>query len=368
MKPKLLLWDMGTVVTRYTESCVDAVRRFNARLASTEEYADFQLPDRPAARCFLAVEGGTVRGGYLLNPHCYAFRGEVRTIAHYQGPISEGVLDKAYAGIGAQMLRTALKEQPLLFGLGMGGFDNPLPRMLSAMGWTLAGVPFYALVMHPQRFLRELRALRGSLPQRAAMELARATGAGWLAIHLAQRANAVRTPRAGFHWEVVPRFGAWADAVWEKSHRRYAMIALRHREALEALYPEREGRFLRIRVSEGTAPVGWAVVLDTAMRDHKHFGNLRVGSIVDCLALAGSEYPVIAAATDALKRRNVDLIVSNQMHRDWGAALRRAGFFSGPTNYVFAASRALSALIQPLEQAAREIHLNRGDGDGPIHL
>jgi hypothetical protein len=359
---------MGTVVTRYTESCADAVRRFNAKLAASREFADFQLPRQPAEGCFLAVDGGVVRGGYLLNPHCFAFRGEVRTVAHYKGPISEGVLDKAYSGIGAQMLRTALKEQPLLFGLGMGGFGNPLPRMLAAMGWKLAAVPFYSLVVKPQRFLRELRALRGSLSRRAAMELARATGAGWLAIHLVQWGSAVRAPGGGFHWEVVSRFGPWADAVWERSHRRYAMIALRHRDALETRYPESEERFLRIRVSEGTSPVGWAVVLDTPMRDHKHFGNLRVGSIVDCLALAGREHAVMAAAADALKRRNVDVIVSNQMHRDWGAALRRTGFFSGPSNFVFAASRALGALVEPMEANSREIHLNRGDGDGPIHL
>jgi hypothetical protein len=359
---------MGTVVKRYTESCVDAVRRFNTKLAASREYADFQLPGRPAEGCFLAVDGGAVRGGYLLNPQCFAFRGEVRTVAHYKGPISEGVLDKAYSGIGAQMLRTALKEQPLLFGLGMGGFDNPLPRMLAAMGWKLAAVPFYALVLKPRRFLRELRAVRGSLLRRAAMELARATGAGWLAIHLAQRGSAVRAPGCGFHWEVVSRFGPWADAVWEKSHRRYAMIALRDREALGTLYPESEERFVRVRVSDGAVPVGWAVVLATPMRDHKHFGNLRVGSIVDCLALAGSEHAVIAAATDALKRRDVDLMISNQMHRDWGAALRRAGFFSGPSNFVFAASQALSALVEPMEANCGEIHLNRGDGDGPIHL
>jgi hypothetical protein len=359
---------MGTIVTRYTESCVDAVMRFNRKLAASEGYSDFQLPALPAPGCFLAVENGIVRGGYLLNPHCFAFHGEVKAVAHYRGPISEGVLDKAYAGIGVQMLRTALKQQPLLFGLGMGGFDNPLPRMLATMGWKLAAVPFYSLVLKPQRFLRELRALRGSPARRAAMELARATGVGWLAIHAVQRAGAMRRPGGRFHWEIVPRFGSWTDGIWEKSHGRYAMIALRHSEALKALYPETDERFLRVRVSDGTTPLGWAVVLDTPMRDHKHFGNLRVGSIVDCLALAGSEDAVIAGAAEALKRRDPDLIVSNQMHRDWGAALRRAGFFSGPSNYVFAASRALSALVEPLETKSREIHLNRGDGDGPIHL
>ena len=48
---------------------------------------------------------------------------------------------------------------------------------------------------------------------------------------------------------------------------------------LDQLYPPSDPRFLRVR-----AVGGWAVLLDTRMQDHKQFGDMRVGTIVDCLA------------------------------------------------------------------------------------
>jgi hypothetical protein len=62
------------------------------------------------------------------------------------------------------------------------------------------------------------------------------------------------------------------------------MIAVRDSEALNTLYPASSNRFLCYKVIGGSSVLRWAVLLDTQMRDHKHFGNLRVRSIVDCLA------------------------------------------------------------------------------------
>ena len=62
----------------------------------------------------------------------------------------------------------------------------------------------------------------------------------------------------------------------------------------------------------------------------------------------------------------MDLIVSNQLHAAWRKALAGAGFHHGPSNFLFAASPALAARIG--DAADDELHMNRGDGDGPIHL
>ena len=37
-------------------------------------------------------------------------------------------------------------------------------------------------------------------------------------------------------------------------------------------------------------------MLDTAMKDHKQFGDMRVGSIIDCFATPGNEHAVAFAA------------------------------------------------------------------------
>ncbi len=91
---------------------------------------------------------------------------------------------------------------------------------------------------------------------------------------------------------------------------------------------------------------------------------MRVGSIVDCWALPGHERAVIRTAAAALEERGVDLIVTNQSHATWSRAVRAEGFFSGPSNFIFAASRKLSELLAPFDQTMRRMHVTRADGDG----
>ncbi len=56
------------------------------------------------------------------------------------------------------------------------------------------------------------------------------------------------------------------------------------------------------------------------------------------------------------------------MHRDWTSALKSAGFWKGPSNYLLALSKELRQLLEPFEEALPRIHFNRGDGDGRVNL
>ena len=237
---------------------------------------------------------------------------------------------------------------------------------LKAVGWRLHPVPFYFKVIRAQRFLRELRMLRAGRIRRAAALAARWTGLGAAGLHAAQWVRKYRSADAVA--EPVRAFDAWADALWERTNYRYAMIAARDTATLNTLYPVADARFQRLRVSREGAIAGWAVLLDTRMSGHRQFGDLRVGTIADCLALPEDASAVIAAATEWLAERGVDLIVSNQAHATWGLACERSGFFRGPSNYVFAASKKLVEALEPFDRNCSEIHINRGDGDGPIHL
>jgi hypothetical protein len=237
--------------------------------------------------------------------------------------------------------------------------DRPLPRMLAAMGWRLEPVGFYFQVLRPARFLRNIRALRKTAARRSLLDLAASTGAGWLGVQALQMARFSAGPIAGVKQEQVRGFGSWADQLWEACHRHYVASGLRDSETLNRLYPAGDERFLIWKSARG-----WAVALDTQMRGDQYFGDLRVGTIVDALAQPEDAPGVIATCAAALAERGVDLIISNQRHRAWAGALRQAGFLEGPSNFIFAVSKKLGEIIGPLE----EVHINRGDGDGPIHL
>jgi hypothetical protein len=315
---------------------------------------------------FVALEDGAmgnsaVRGGYILRRQRFFLAGETVSVAHYRLPVSEGLVNRAYATLGLRLVRDALAREPLLYALGMGGWGHALPQMLKRLRWRMCAVPFHFKVVHPFRFLREIGALRTTPLRRLILDAAAYSGAGWLGLKMMGHARRIPKIRGNKTPGTPASFAGWADEVFEQSRSAYALVAERDARTLDQLYPASDPRFLRVR-----AAGGWAVLLDTAMEGHKQFGNIRVGTIVDCLAPMEDAVAVIRTATRTLEQRGVDLIVSNQLHTAWSGALAGAGFRRGPSNFLFAASPALAALVSEAEDG--DLHINRGDGDGPIHL
>ena len=373
---------MAIVIKPFTEELVPSVKEFNRRLSEAGRPPDFQFPEVPAQpralasegakvchEHYVALEGDTVRGGYILRIQDFSFYGRIVPAAFYRLPLSEGTVNKKYVSVGVQMLRSAAQAQPHLFGLGMGGFDRPLPKMLKAMRWELTLVPFFFKVVHAKPFLREMKSLRKTRLRRALMDFAAFTGTGGIGIHSLQAVRRWRGKGArGLSVEVVREFSNWADDLWGKVHAEYSMTAARDSATLNALYSEQSDRVLRLKVSRGDDVVGWVVVLNGRMRENKHFGNLKVGTIADYLSLPGSELAVILAAVRKLEDDGADLLIASESNASWTAALTRAGFLQGPSNIVFAASPKLAGLLQPFDAHYPKTHLNFGDGDGPFDL
>jgi hypothetical protein len=362
----------------YTQDFEPLVKAFNRRLRTGGEL-NWTFPEsciprypglpgkNPYQELFLTCDHGEVRGGYLLTHCLFALRGQIVRIAC--GPqlnTSEAIVDPAYGLTGALNVRDALQKQPLLYGLGMGGFEERQAKLLASMKWRMRQVPFFFKVLKPSRFFANITYLRRTQGNRILLNMARYTGIGWAGIRIAQF-----RPGARNSWDEIENcdsFGPWADKVWNMCKDKYSFVAVRNSDTLNTLYPPSDPRFLRLLVSRGGEHVGWAVMLDTQMSGHKHFGNMRVGSIVDCLAEPEMAGRVVGYATSFLEQRGVDLIVSNQANSAWGKAFLAAGYLIGPSNFILALSPMLVTRLQPMEAARDHIHMNRGDGDGPIHL
>jgi hypothetical protein len=211
---------MAIAIEQYREDLIPAVKSFNSRLTSGGAPAEFRFPEHHIPKWlpkingrklyqeyFVALDQAAVRGGYILKYQEFAICGTVKRIGYYHLPLSEGIVNKAYASIGVHMLRHALKSEPLLFALGMGGMDHPLPRMLKAMGWNMCAVPFYLKVNQPYRFLKNIAVLRRTPLRRLAMDMAAVTGTGWGAITVLQGIRAKRTVTTSA--ALVPEFEAW---------------------------------------------------------------------------------------------------------------------------------------------------------------
>jgi hypothetical protein len=208
-----------------------------------------------------------------------------------------------------------------------------------------------------------MQALRTSPLRRILMDIGAATGLGWLALRGAQNAKRARWPRsAGVNVSRVPEFSEWADPLWLQAREQYRMAAVRDSATLRRLYPAADRHFTRLRIRRNQIDIGWAVVGEK--RKDPKYGSMTVGSIVDAWASPADAIAVIKAATRELEAQNVDLIVSNQSHLAWGHALGRSGFFQGPSNFIFAASKKYAEALHPFAENCRAFHITRADGDG----
>ena len=366
-------------IERYGEGHERAVRAFNARLAAGGSPLSF--PSRcserrfPSGRnhglyqeMFVALDDGDwVRGGYFLKHQPFLLGGRRRPVAEYTFPLSEGVIDRRYGLLGVSMVLDAQKRESLLYGLGMGGEGHPSVRVMKGLGWSVMPVPFYFRVLRPYRFLRNIEHFRRKPLIRHALDGAAFTGMGWVgvrALGLLARDPTIRH----VSYKEVQGFGDWADEVWDGACGVKGLVAVRDQRTLTLLYPPEDPRYIVVRVAGARGTAGWAVCLATQMRANAYFGDMRVGTLVDGLARPADISRVVEAAGQALARRGVDLIVSNQSHRRWGEALKSAGYLPGPSNYILTCSPALAAALGPFEDGCGHCHLNRGDGDGPIHL
>jgi len=166
----------------------------------------------------------------------------------------------------------------------------------------------------------------------------------------------------------VSEFGDAVDSIFTAERDAYVLVADRGGDALRRIYPSDEDAFIRLEVVREGRVVGWAVVLDAAMRDNKYFGNMRVGSIADCFAAPDDASSVVSAADAYLTLRGVDLVVSNQLHPAWCDALKAAGYQEGPSNFFFYYSEGLAEDLRDIPAWRDGAHVNRGDGEGPGHL
>jgi hypothetical protein len=368
---------MPIVIQPYRREHEPAVQEFNQRLKAAGAAPDLVffrhaeprwLPPAQSTdlyqEYFLATDNGVVRGGYALKHQNFSFAdGSTRRVTYLHHPLSEGIVNKSYGVVGTLLLQDAMRRSPLLYCLGMGGYARPLPRMLMTLGWAHCAVPFYFKVLRPSRFLRQMQALRGSAGRRLLMDVAAFTGAGWAGVSALQGLRRFRAPRVEpFTLERVSEFSDWIDPLWQRGRSSYAMTAVRDCTALRLLYPASEAHLTRLRIRRNGQDIGWAVVGER--RPDEKYGSLHVGSIVDCWPASEDTLPVIRAASETLEQAGMDLIVSNQSHQQWGRALQNCGFLQANSNFIFAASKNLSALLQPFEQKQRRMHFTRADGDG----
>ena len=109
-------------------------------------------------RKFILTENqATVRAGYTLKSQRFKVNDTLLQIGYYYQPVSAGLFNKKYNICGVLLLNDAQKKYPNLFSLGMGGYSEPLPRLLKSLNWKLQKVPFFFKILNPNSFLKNIQ-------------------------------------------------------------------------------------------------------------------------------------------------------------------------------------------------------------------
>ena len=354
------------------------IRRMRAGGSSHGFYVDPEpdwIPKRPGQNVwrefYVAIdEQNEVHGGFGLKPQDWKIRGETQIVTDWQGPVSEGSVNPLYATLAIRLVREMAKKRPALYSWGHGGKEQPMLQLLLKMNWLTHETPFCLRIENPFRFLRLNAYLRTSTLRRIVLDLMAFSGiasAGIRMMHAVIRLRALKRFQAKA--VVVREFGAWANDLWERFQSRYTAIAVRDAQSMNLLAPAVGWPpVTRLRIERASDTIGWALVMDTRMRDDARFGDLYVGSIVDCFADPENAGEVVSAATAHLRRLGVDVIVSNQSHPAWIRGFGDNGYLLLHGRRLFVASPELKRLLEPFSDIAPGLHLTNMDGHGPHAL
>ena len=359
----------------FAEPHLPAVLAFNQRMAEGQAPSDFLLPTALKVSStvhggpiqwtrYLVLDGDFVRGGLLAMEQPGWLNGRTTRALNFQSPLSEGIVNPSYSIVAMQLVKFMQKQAEGVFMVGMGAIDRPLPKLLIASGWSVRPVPFLFRVHRAGRFFSELQMLRASAMKRIAAQSACFTGLGALAVALKQRQKAAATGTI----RQVAEWGDWADSIWHRCREHCSFAVSRDRRTLESLYPASDSKTKIFLIERDGQPVGWSVCFNAPMKNHRHFGNLQVGSILDCVAVPDSLVTTAILTDREMAAQGADLVVVNHSHIAWIESFRTAGFLSGPSNYMLAMSKKLTEALRAVPDGEHRAHITRGDGDGRIHL
>jgi hypothetical protein len=242
--------------------------------------------------------------------------------------------------------------------------EPPVLRILTGMKWAHRGVlPQYLRVLNARAVSRNLRlaGFRGlGLPARTLAGWGLALGqAAWLGLSWFGRPGnapvAIREEQG---------FDGSYDELWQAVRGRFGACVARDRKYLQWRFGGKPERYRVLGCRRENRLLGYCIVKTRQFSDDSRMGDMKVGTIVDCLFDPASPavlQTLLAGALRLFKQDNVDAVLCTASHAAVRRLLRANGFFAIPGNLNFALHNRTPLPIQdvPLDSW----HLMRGDSD-----
>ena len=369
---------------------IPAVARFNQRLRAggRDEQITLRLSlpgeerYRPAGfpmyrRMMIAVDGIEVRAAVLLYHSNIFIRGKKQDFCWLDMPISEGIIDRRYSLAIVQLVKAVSRYESFMMSTGAGPEDKVSFRLLTKLGWRHHAVPFFFYPVKVTKILLGLSYIKkhAKLRYGALLGAYSGLGAGSSGLLALRRRIAAGLSRYEYSMEKV--FDDWADRIFEDCLPDYGVVMRSDATTLNILHPPDKPGITRLRVRRkgakrdagrnGGEDAGWILVANKQMKNNHHFGDLKVGTLVDGLGRAADAPALVTAGINHLVETGADIIVANFSHAAWVEACRRSGMFAGPDSYYHFVSPGGSPLFED-SCPPREIHVTRGHSNGTWSL
>jgi hypothetical protein len=292
-------------------------------------------------------------------------------------PISEGIIDRRYSLAIVQLLKEVSKYEPFLMSTGAGPEDKVSFRLLTKLDWRHHAVPFFFFPVKVTKVLLGMSYFKKHAKLRYGALLGAYSGLGAGLSGLLALRRRIAAGLSRYEYSVEEAFDDWADRIFEDCLPDYGVAMRSDATTLNILHPPDKPGITRLRVRrkgvnqdayhdaghDAGRDAGWILVASKQMKNHHHFGDLKVGTLVDGFGRAADAPALVAAGIDHLAETGADIIVANFSHAAWVEACRRSGMFTGPESYYHFVSPGGSPLFED-SCPPREIHVARGHSDG----
>jgi hypothetical protein len=355
-------------VRLFEPELAEACDRFIQRTWPKDDGLAGAGPRDPAAPPrVLFLKGPEVIGHVATNPVRLAVAGQLRDASWAVGLV---VVPEHRNGPVAPLLVKKLNEV-VDIGLTLHVEEAAL-RVFKGVGWRHLGViPQYIRVLNARAFVRTFAQRGGAfLTGRSARlwaALSRVAGPVGVLVGAGFAAHAVAGALRRHRGAPVTEERAFDPSYTELAERVKAKLGVwvfRDERYLAARYGRRMGAYRLLACRRGGRLLGYAIVKIKQFADDPRMGDIRMGTLVDCVfdpdesaVLDG----LLRSAVAVCRRERVDVVFCTASLRVLGQRLRRHGFVAmpGTLNAAFHDRTAALADDPPLESW----HLMRGDSD-----
>ena len=303
---------------------------------------------------FIVVENNKfIRAVVAIKNQQYLINGKEINFKDIQQPISESIIDKKFLIQNLVFFNKIINLSVNMHGLGMGGLNEPLPKILSKLKFNKYLIPFFIFPISVKKTLYiYLKRKKINFPLKILEILSPIDFFYKFLINFFQ--NKITQ-------EEFNLFDKKDDELWDKVKLNFDLISFKNKINLNLVYNSKRFDLLKIRIYKNKNYLGWIVLKITKHNNSNHFFDSKTCTIVDMLCEKIHYNILIKEIKKISLKYNCDVILVNSTYFDFNIKLKNNFFINFNSNFGFVYKTFETFNIH-------KSWITRGDGDGPINL